>query len=500
MSITVGPSRREFLATSAAASVGLLVRPQMSFGQIGVAAPMKRPFGRLNFDVTTMGLGGQAAVQWPPPGQDAAEIITKAWKLGINYFDTSNGYGFSPWNYGRAFRLLNMAPGQPGYDEKLRRSMWITTKTSSPWAKNPKVPMGPALGGGDCSVVDDLKRSVAVLFGDGEASYPPGAYVDMMLAHGLRTLEAVDAYMTGLDKPDPKAEVIGAFAALKDYRDGTNLTGLNPKGERLVRHIGFSCHDPAVAMELLQRDTGNVLEGMLIPLNANDFNYFNYQNNAIPVAAAKNVGVILMKVFSRGNMYLPGAMMSRSPDTAYREIGSKAMPSRSLVEYSLSTPGVHVAIIGIDHIDADPKRCQLTQNLSAAQIAAGSLSETDRRAIEAMAAQIKDGNTNAPFQPANRSMSAAREVAGSQETRNGQRTIRISWQSAYAGADPIAEYQVWRGNSNVGRVPHRPQTTKAPFTFEEAVSDRVGHRYRIIAVDAAGQQMPSTEAWVPAMA
>jgi aryl-alcohol dehydrogenase-like predicted oxidoreductase len=500
MSTQIVPSRREFLATSAAASVGLLVGPQLSFGQVGVAAPMKRPFGRLGFDVTTMGLGGQAAVQWPPPGQDAVDIIAKAWKLGINYFDTSNGYGPSPWNYGRAFRLLNMAPGQPGYDEKLRRSMWITTKTSSWWAKNPKLNLGPALGGGECSVVDDLKRSVAVLFGDGEASCPPGAYIDMILAHGVRTMDVVDACLTGLDKPDPKAEMIGAFAALRDYRDGTNLTGLNPKGESLVRHIGFSCHDPGVAMEMLQRDTGNVVEGMLIPLNANDFNFFNYQNNAIPVAAAKNVGVILMKVFARGNMYLPGAMMSRSPDTAYREIGSKALPSRSLVEYSLSTPGVHVAIVGIDHIDADPKRCQLTQNLSASQIAPGSLSATDRRAIEAMASQIKDGNTNASFQPASRSMSAPRDVAGSQEMRNGQRVVRISWQSAYASVDPIAEYQVWRGNINVGKVAHRPQTTKAPFAFEQIVDDRAGHRYRVIAVDAGGQTMPSTDVWVAATA
>ena len=500
MSHETSVSRRNFIASSAAASVGLLSAPYLSFGQVGVARPMTRGFGRLNFDVTTMGLGGQAAVQWPSPGQDAVDIIAKAWKLGINYFDTSNGYGFSPWNYGRAFRLLNMAPGQPGYDEKLRQSMWITTKTSSPWARNPKVTLGPALGGGDCSVVDDLKRSVAVLFGDGEASYPPGAYIDMMLAHGLRTMDAVDAYMTGLDRPDPKAEVIGAFAALRDYRDGTNLTGLNPKGERLVRHIGFSCHDPAVAMELLQRDTGNVVEGMLIPLNANDFNYFNYQNNAIPVAAAKNVGVILMKLFSRGNFYLPGTLLSRSPDTAYREIGSKAMPSRPLVEYGLSTPGVHVAIIGIDHIDPDPRRCQLTQNLSASQIAPGSLSATDRRAIEAMASQIKDGATNTPFQPANRNMSAPREVTGSQEMRNGQRIVRVAWQGAYAGIDPLAEYQVWRGNVNVGKMPHRPQTTKAPFVYEETVADRAGHRYRVIAVDAGGQMMPSSDVWVPAMA
>jgi len=479
-------SRRSFISVSAAASVGLLAVPHFAFGQVGVAAPLKRAFGRLNFDVTTMGLGGQAAVQWPPPDLDAAEIIVKACKLGVNYFDTSNGYGASAINYGRAFRLLNLVPGQPGYDEKLRRSIWLTSKTGLRWAKlsegalsrmsgpgglpgrlgGPPPPgLGPTNGPAGSFAVDDLKRSLTLIFGDGEGSYPPGAYLDMILAHGVGTLEDVDALFTGLDNPDPTAEQIGAYAALRDYRDGTNLTGLNPKQERLVHHIGFSCHDSGVAMDLLQRDTGNLVEGMLIPINANDFNYFNFQNNIIPVAAAKNVGVIGMKVFARGNFYVQGANASRSPDTQYREIGSKAMPSRSLVEYALSTPGVHVAVLGIDHIDSDPKRCQLTQNLSAAQIAAASLSKTDRRAIERMAAQIKDGATNDGFQPTNRWMSGPRDVEASQEMRGGQRVVRIAWQCAYAAIDPIAEYEIWRGTVNVGKVPHRPQTTKAPLVF-----------------------------------
>jgi hypothetical protein len=170
------------------------------------------------------------------------------------------------------------------------------------------------------------------------------------------------------------------------------------------------------------------------------------------------------------------------------------------VEYALSTPGVHVAILGIDHIDSDPKRCQLTQNLSAAQIAAASLSRTDRRVIERMATQIKNGATNDGFQPANRWMSGPRDVAASQDIRGDQRVVRIAWQCAFAGFDPIAEYEVWRGTVSVGKVPHRPQTTKAPFVFEQAVSDRVAHRYRVIAVDAGGQKIPSNDLWVPATA
>lgn len=336
------------------------------------------------------------------------------------------------------------------------------------------------------------------MFGDGQGYYPPGAYIDMVLAHNVGTIEDVDALFTGLDKPDPKVEQIGAYAALRDYRDGTNLTGLNPKEEKLIRHIGFSCHDAGLCMELMQRDEKNVIDGMLVPINANDFNYMNIQHNAIPVATAKNMGVIGMKVFARANFYLQSADAARSPDTMYREIGSKALPSRPLVEYSVSTPGIHTVIIGIGYIDDDPKRCQLTQNLSAAQITSGSLSKTDRRTIEQMASKIKGGMTNA-FQNTNRSMTGARVVKAEQELLGSQRVVRLTWQSAYAGVDPIAEYEIWRGTENIARVAHKPQTTKAPFLFEDNLNDRSYHRYRIMAVDTGGQKVPSIDIAVPAM-
>lgn len=490
-------TRRSFIKTSAAASIGLLSAPYLNCGKVGVTNPMKRDFGRLNFGVTSMGLGGQASVQWTPPDLDAAGIIVKGFNLGIDYFDTSNNYGPSQTNYGKAFRYLDLIPGQSGYNESLRRSIWLTSKTGLRWAKS-AVRAGGSNGPANTFAIDDIKRSLAQMFGDGESYYPPGAYLDMVLAHNVGTIEDVDALFTGLDNSDPKAEQIGTFAALRDYHDGTNLTGLNPKEEKLIRHIGFSCHDSGVCMELMQRDEKNVVDGMLVPINANDFNYFNIQNNAIPVAAAKNMGVIGMKVFARANFYVMHADASRSPDTMYRAIGSEAMPSRSLVEYAVSTPGIHTAIIGIGGIDDDPKHCQLTQNLSAAQIAPGSLSKTDRRSIEQMASRIKGGLTNT-YQSTSRWMTGPREVKAEQELRGSQRVVRLTWQSAYAGVDPIAEYEIWRGTENIARVTHKPQTTRQPFLFEDTLNDRSYHRYRIMAVDTGGQKVPSIDVAVPAM-
>ena len=115
-------------------------------------------------------------------------------------------------------------------------------------------------------------------------------------------------------RPDPKAEWIGALAALRDYRDGTNLTGLNPKDEKLIRHIGITGHfSSPVLMECLQRDTVNVIDTLLVAMNANDRRYFNHQYNVIPVAAAKNLGIIAMKVFADGAITARAIIFPDSP-------------------------------------------------------------------------------------------------------------------------------------------------------------------------------------------
>jgi len=309
-------SRRRFLKTSSAI-VGLSMAPYINCGKTGVGEPMKRTFGRTGFEVTTLGLGGQASIQWTPPDVEPVKIILKAFDLGVNYFDTSNVYGPSQMNYGKAFRELGLIPGQAGYDDIRRKSFFLTSKTDLRWAKGgyPVEGVGNYTNGTRGSkTIDDLKRSLSLMFGDGKGNYPAGAYLDMILIHNLNTLAEVDVLYEGLESPDPKAEHIGALAALRDYRDGTNLTGLNPKEEKLVRHLGFSGHYSApVMMEMIQRDKHNILDGMLVAINSNDRLNLSMQNNVIPVAAAKKMGVIAMKVFADGAMYSKGAHWSEQP-------------------------------------------------------------------------------------------------------------------------------------------------------------------------------------------
>ncbi|MBN1907369.1 MAG: aldo/keto reductase [Deltaproteobacteria bacterium] len=490
-------TRRQFIKKTALTAAGLSLGPFIHIGRAKAAASlMKRPMGRLNFEATTLGLGGQASLQWTPVNVDPVKIILKAFASGINYYDTSNFYDDSQLHYGKAFRRLDLIPETPGYNETLRRSIFLTSKTCLRFGKGgwKNDVMYNLTNGSGTHAVSDVKRTLSQIFGDGKGAYPKGAYLDMVLMHAVTSTEDIDALYAGYENTDQKAETIGTLATLIDLRDGTNLTGLNPGEERLVRHIGFSGHaSPAVMMEMIHRDTRKVLEGMLVAINANDRNYFNMQYNIIPVAEANNMGIIGMKVFADGAMYEKPAVMTQGPHMVVRRVGSEKLPSRKLVEYSLTTPGIHTAIIGTGHIDNDPKACQLTQNLLSAQIMPDAYTVSDRREVERLALSAKEGKTNGFFQVEKQALGAPRDLTLAQEREDKKRMIRLKWQTSYAGDEPIMHYEIWRDNMKVGQVAHKPQLARVPFTHEDILSDNNSHTYRLVTVDASERTAKTEE-------
>ncbi|WP_423130606.1 aldo/keto reductase [Gaoshiqia sp. Z1-71] len=452
---------------------------------------MKRKFGKIDFEVTTLGLGGQASLQWTPEGVDPVAIILKAFNMGINYFDTSNLYGPSQLNFGKAFRQLNLIPGVPEYNFSLRQSVFITTKTHIRWGNN-NFPAGSDTvrnwtnGDHGMGAVGDLKRSLSQMFGDGKGNYPKGAYVDMILAHNLNFMDEVDVLFKGLETPlDPEGD-FGAFVALRDYRDGTNLTGLNPDHERLVKHIGFSGHYSApVMMEMIQRDSFDILDAMLVAINVNDRRMFNMQYNAIPLAREKGMGIIAMKVFADGAMYDKEAKWSNNPADVVSRVGTPAIPSRPLVEYSLTTPGVHTAIIGIGHIDDDPMKCQMVQNFYAAQIEPDGLPESIRRSYEELGLKAKDGKANY-FQIGANELSAPNDV----EFIHNDTLVELSWRIAYAGDEPVSHYEIVKNGKGVYKINHMPIVTKDKSKYRDRQA-KPGDEYQVVAVDRIGRRAAS---------
>jgi aryl-alcohol dehydrogenase-like predicted oxidoreductase len=476
-------SRRNFIKVSAATTAGVSMLSLAGCTTEKMPSPIKRKFGNFDFEVTTLALGGQASLQWTPADVDPVPIILKAFKLGVNYFDTSNLYAGSQLNYNKAFKTLNLIPGEKDYDEKLRKSIWLTSKTCMRWGK-PGWPerenvnnWSNGLPDVKCAV-DDLKRSLTQIFGDNQGKYPEGAYLDMILIHTLHNTAEVDVLYEGLETPlDPNGN-FGALVALRDFRDGTNLTGMNPKNEKLIRHIGFSGHaNPPAMIDMIQRDEYGILEGMLVAINANDKTKYNMQHNVIPVAAAKGMGIIAMKVFADAAMYHKEPRWSRDPNDVFRKVGTPELPSRPLVEYSLTTPGIHTAIIGIGQIDDDPMKCQLIQNFFAAQIGPNGMPENERNRIEDQANKVKA--TSNYFQIEKVGLTAPGNLRKADN--------KILWDTAFAGDVPVNHYEVMVNGEKAGEVKHRPQILKSkPFVFETSI--KAGDKVVVFAVDKNGDR------------
>lgn len=474
-------SRRNFIKVSAATTAGVSLLSYTGHAAGKMPSPMKRKFGKFDFEVTTLGLGGQASLQWTPADVDPVPIILKAFRLGVNYFDTSNLYAGSQLNYNKAFRTLNLIPGEQNYNETLRKSIWLTSKTCMRWGKpgweERENVSNWSNGMPDVKcAVDDLKRSLSQIFGDNKGNYPEGAYLDMILIHTLHNTAEVDVLYEGLETPLNPDGNFGALVALRDFRDGTNLTGMNPEHEKLIRHIGFSGHaNPPAMMDLIQRDEYGILEGLLVAINANDKTKYNMQHNVIPVAAAKGMGIIGMKTFADAALYHKEPRWSRVPDDVFRKVGTPELPSRPLVEYSLTTPGVHTLIIGIGQIDEDPMKCQLIQNFYAAQIEPNGMPENERIRIEKQAMQVKASSNY--FQ-----IDKVGLTAPSNLRKSGN---KIAWDNAFAGDAPVLRYEVKVNGNKVGEVEHKPQILKSiPFTFGIALKE--GDKVAVAAVDENG--------------
>ena len=450
-------SRRQILttlgATTMAASLPLTARGAAAIDKRKTVIP-KRTLGRTGHTVTPLALGGQASLQWTPPGVDPADIIVRAVELGVNYLDTSNVYGDSQLHYGEALRRLHLVPGTAGYDAGMRERLFLATKTTRRFARDPSQPAGPM-------AIDDLKRSMTQIFGDGKGSIPDGAYLNSIQMHAVTTFEDVERVYLGMgDRGGKMPEQIGAFAALLDYRDGTNYTGLNPDNRRWVRHVGVTGHfSSPVLMRMLRLDEGNNLDTLLVALNVNDKLYLPHQTNVLPLAVARGMGVIAMKVFADGVFFGKPSRFSRTPDDVITSVGKPdSLNYHDMIRYTVSLPGVSCAIIGIGHIDRkQPDKDQLVANLAAA--VDEPMMPQDREKLEAQAAAMFGPTTNY-FQDKATGLVQPTDVKLTKSADH----VMISWNAGYAGAKPIRSWQIRSGGKTLLTIPFRPQLTMAPLT------------------------------------
>ncbi len=466
-------SRRQLLSVLGTAA--LAGRGPARADESAVPGLRHRLLGRTGRWVTPLGLGGQASLQWTAQGIDPADIIVRAVERGVNYLDSANAYGPSQANYGQAFRRLALAPGQPDYDPALRASLFIASKTVQRYAYDRSRPAA-------ATAVTELKQSLTTMFGDGRGWIPDEAYLDSIQIHALGSIQQVDQIYEGFDiRTDGRPrDRIGALAGLADYRDGTNHTGLNPERKHYIRHIGITSHQSSpVLMNALQRDQDNIIDTMLVALNANDRKYSSHQYNAVPVAVARGLGVIAMKAFADGSIYGKAPRFSTSASDLILTVGQPGgTDPAGLVRYPLSIPGVSTAIIGTGKIDRDrPEGDQLVNNLAAAITDVAGAAERIRIEDDVAAHHGTGANY---FQDSYSGLIHPPKPAVS---RDSDRVV-IRWTTGFAGAEPIRSYRIYSGGQLLASIPFRPQTTTEPLSISLPASEIGSDDIRVEASEA----------------
>jgi aryl-alcohol dehydrogenase-like predicted oxidoreductase len=309
--------RRDFLKLGAAAASGAatasLSRPGLAASSeprplpsnpVTATAMPTRNLGRTGYSVGLFSLGGQAAVEQPNNEAVAVPIVERALDLGVNYIDTAA-------RYGREGRWSQRYIGQ--VMKRRRSEAFLATKTHD------------RTRDGSMALLDE---SLKLLQTD---------HLDLWQIHNLSRMEQVEEIF----KPD------GAVKALTEARE-----------QGIVRHVGVTGHaDPAVLMEAIRRFE---FDTILLALNAADPHHLSFKAELLPLAVEKELGIIGMKVPSRGRLladWTPPSDPQARRDTD-RGPGILSMPEA--MRYVLSLP-VSTVIIGCDSI------AQLEQNVSIAR-------------------------------------------------------------------------------------------------------------------------------------
>jgi hypothetical protein len=149
----------------------------------------------------------------------------------------------------------------------------------------------------------------------------------------LRT-DRLDLYQIHLVESPADVEAIGAkdgvFKALRKLRD-----------EKATRFIGFTGHLSAEAMAEAARRYD--FDTMLIALNHYSERKGDMEKGAIPAAAEKGLGIMLIKLIR--------------PRETVKEIAAE-----TLIRYGLSLDGAHASVIGTDSLEVVRKNAALLRS------------------------------------------------------------------------------------------------------------------------------------------
>jgi len=315
--------RREFLKAGGAITAALLTPtaaladthrtlPSLPSNPKTLAAMPTRNLGKTGYRVGIFSLGGQAALERANNFDAAVPIIERALDLGVNYIDTSSIYG-GPERWSEQYVGKVMA--------HRRAEAFVATKTKER-TRDDSMRM--------------IEKSLQLLQTD---------HVDLWQLHDIGT-------MTDVNEVFAKG---GAMEALLEMQQ-----------QNVVRYLGITGHyRPDALMECIKR---HPFDTILMAMNAADPHHFSFNQELLPLAVERQMGIIGMKVPARGRIlssWTPppieqqkhsweGMVLAPTPGT---------ITMREAMYYTLSRP-VSTVIIGCDTIAQLEENVQLAREFT----------------------------------------------------------------------------------------------------------------------------------------
>jgi aryl-alcohol dehydrogenase-like predicted oxidoreductase len=269
-----------------------------------------RNLGKTGYRVGIFSLGGQASVEKPNNFDIAVPIIERALDLGVNYIDTSSIYG-GPDRWSEQYVGKVMA--------HRRNEAFLATKTRER-TRDGSLRM--------------IEKSLQLLQTD---------HVDLWQLHDVGTMDNVNAiFAKG-----------GAIEALIEMQQ-----------QKVVRFLGVTGHyRPDALMECIRR---HPFDTILMAMNAADPHHFSFNDELLPLAVEKQMGIIGMKIPARGRLlstWTPPPADHQHPAWEGTAPGPGALTIREAMYYTLSRP-VSTVIIGCDSIAHVEENVQLARDFT----------------------------------------------------------------------------------------------------------------------------------------
>jgi aryl-alcohol dehydrogenase-like predicted oxidoreductase len=312
--------RREFLKAGGAVTAALLAPaalaetpkalPGLPSNPVTPTAMPTRNLGKTGYKVGIFSLGGQAAIERANNFDVAVPIIERALDLGVNYIDTSSIYG-GPDRWSEQYVGKVMA--------HRRSQAFLATKTKERTRE------------GSLRMIE---KSLQLLQTD---------HVDLWQLHDVGTMTDVgEIFAKG-----------GAMEALLEMQQ-----------QKVVRYLGITGHyRPEALIECIRR---HPFDTILMAMNAADPHHYSFNQELLPLAVERQMGIIGMKIPARGRIlssWTPPPIEQQKHSwegMSVQATGPGTINMREAMYYTLSRP-VSTVIIGCDTI------AQLEENVHLAR-------------------------------------------------------------------------------------------------------------------------------------